>query len=104
MIDFARLHPNSAIILRAEIQPKDPTERQRAYYEGYILNEMQNALYEAGEPMFKSQLDEYLISLCPILEGKHCFDDLDPCEVGGYLDWLYQWAAENYSKILDDAY
>lgn len=107
MADFCRMHQGKAVIIRIEIQPTEPTDKQKAYYWGYIVPEVQGALMEIGEVKTKEQTDAYLRSLCPICENDEGrvreFGDLDVAEVGGYLDWVMQFAAEELHLPLEDA-
>ena len=113
--EFCKLHPNRGIILRAEIQPIEPTERTKNYYYGYCVPEMQAAMLMSGERLTREQVDAELRKNCPIcLEERmdqghwHCrvkeLDEMDQAEVNEFIEWLYQYAAENYNKILDSPY
>ena len=112
---FAKLHPDRGVIIRVEVQPKEPTDRTRNYYYGYCVPEMQSAMLENGERYTKAQVDYIIRSACPLFfdeqweNGKYKYrikewDELDQAETNEFIEWLYQWAAENYSKILESPY
>ena len=113
--EFCKLHPNRGIIIRAEIQPIEPTERTKNYYYGYCVPEMQAAMLMSGERLTREQVDAELRKNCPICiedrkEQGHWhrrvkeLDEMDQAEVNEFIEWLYQYAAENYNKILESPY
>lgn len=113
--EFCKLHPNRGIIIRAEIQPIEPSERTKNYYYGYCISEMQGVMLLSGERLTREQVDAELRKNCPICyeekrEGGKWkvrvkeFDELDQAEANEYIEWLYQYAAENYNKILENPY
>lgn len=113
--DFCSLHKDKGIIVRAEIMSKEPSEKVKAYYFGYIVPEIQEALMQTyGERFTKSKTDEWIRSQCPLFldetreEGKwrtrvREFEELDPAEVNEAIEWIFQFASENLNLILDDA-
>lgn len=113
--DFCSMHKGKSIIIRLEILSKEPSEKVRAYYFGYIIPEVQDALMQTyGERLTKSKTDEWIRSQCPIFleetreNGKWRtrikeFEDLDPAEVNEAIEWIFQFMSENLNLILDDA-
>lgn len=113
--EFCKLHPSRGLIIRAEVQPIEPSERTKNYYFGYCVSEMQGAMLLAGDRLTREQVDLELRKNCPICieetrEEGHWrrrvkeFDELDQAEANEFIEWLYQYAAENYNKILDSPY
>ena len=112
--EFCKLHPDRGVIIRVEIQPKEPSERTANYYFGYIVPEMQNVfMSEGGEHLSKAETDFRLRENCPICieetreNGKwrksvKDFEMLDQAEANEFIEWIFQWASENYYKILDN--
>lgn len=113
--DFCSMHKDRGIILRAEILSKEPSEKVKAYYFGYILGEVREALMQTyGERFTKSQTDEWLRKQCPLFieetreKGEWKvrlkeFEELDPAEANEAIEWIFQFASENLNLILDDA-
>lgn len=113
MAEFLSLHKGKAVILRAEIQPVEATEKTRNYFFGYVLPEIQNAFMEQGEHLTKAQTYDRLRDWCPLFHeekrenGKwrdHVkeFEELDQAQVNEVIDWLFQFSAENLNLILDN--
>lgn len=113
--DFCSMHKGRGVILRAEILSKEPSEKTKAYYFGYIVPEVQEAVAQVyGERFTKSQTDEWLRKQCPLFieetreNGKWRarikeFEELDPAEANEAIEWVFQFAGENLNLILDDA-
>ena len=111
--DFANLNKDRAVIVRVEIQPKDPSEKLRNYVFGYAIPEMQRILYDNGEDYTKAETYEVLRGRCPVFleetfddKGWHArrkdWEELDSAEAVEFVAWLQRYAAENYSEIILD--
>ena len=64
--EFCRMHPNRSIILRAEIQSKEPSSKLKAYFFGYVIKEVQRAFYDAGEDYTEEQTYNRIRAVCPL--------------------------------------
>lgn len=115
LYDFCTMHKDRAVIIRAEIMPKEPSEKVQAYYFGYIIPEFQDAIMQAyGERLTKSQTDEWIRCQCPLFieetreNGRwrkriREFEELDPAEANEAIEWMFQFASENLNLVIDDA-
>lgn len=115
LYDFASMHKGDSVAIRCEILPKTPSDKVKAYYFGYILSEIQQALWQTyGERFTKEETDEWIRKQCPLCieetrdKGKWKvrvkeFEDLDPCEANELIEWLFQFSIENLNLVLDDA-
>lgn len=112
MTEFLSLHKGKVVILRAELQPKEATEKTTNYFFGYIIPELKNAFMENGEHLTKKETYDRLRALCPLFyreervngEWKQRlteWEELDQAECNEIIDWTIQWAAENLYKVLD---
>lgn len=113
MSEFLSMHKGRAVILRAEILPKEASEKTKNYFFGYIVPEMQSAYMEAGEHLTREQTYNHLREACPLFIAETRengqwrrrikeWEELDQAEVNEAIDWIFQYAAENFSKILDN--
>lgn len=113
--EFCNQHRGKVAIVRIEIQPTEPSEKTANYYFGYIVPTMQSVFYEVyGERWTKSQTDQKIRELCPLFyeetreNGKWRarlkeFEELDQAEINDAISWLFQFAAENFNVVLQDA-
>lgn len=113
--DFFSMHKGKGVIIRAEIVAKEPSEKVKAYYFGYIIPEVQDAIMQAyGERYTKSQTDEWLRSQCPLFieetrengvwkKRVKEIEELDSSEMNEAIEWIFQFVSENLNLILDDA-
>lgn len=111
--EFFRLHADSPVLVRIEIQPAEPTERLSNYFFGYVVKTLQRAIYEGGENVTESQVYDRIRRECPLfLEEKREkgrwktrakeWEELDVAEAVEIVAWVQQWAAENFYCIIDD--
>lgn len=113
LYDFCSLHKDSGVIIRAEIMPKEPSEKTKNYFFGYLISEMQGILMqEYGERYTKDESYDWVRKQCPLFiqeervngEWKKTykdFEDLSQSEANEVIDWLIQYCAENFYQILD---
>lgn len=112
--EFCSLQRDKNVIVRVAVQPKEPSEKTKNYYFGYICDEMQGVYLDNGERLSKEQVDERLRSLCPICYSEERvngswrrvvreFEELDQAEANEFFEFIFQYAAENYNKIIEDA-
>lgn len=110
---FCRLHPDKNLIIRLEIQPTEPTEKLQNYWFGYVVKEMQRAMYESGEDLTEAQVYDRIRKNCPcFLEEKREngvwkvrakeWEELDSAEVVEAIAWVQRWASEEFYWIIDD--
>lgn len=112
MAEFLAMHKGKAVILRAELQPKEASEKTKNYFFGYIVPEMRNAYLENGEHLTKSETYDRIRNACPLFIKEERvngewrrrlmeWEELDQCECNEVIDFIVQYAAENFYKILD---
>lgn len=112
--DFCNLHKGKAVIVRVELQPIEPSEKTRNYFFGYCVPEMQGAFMTAyGEHLTREQTYNRIRDLCPLFSEQERladgawktrlkeFEELDQAEANEVIEWLFQFAAENFSLVLD---
>lgn len=111
--DFCRLFPNKNVIIRVEPQPEEPSEKLTNYFFGYIVKEMQSAMYESWELTSEEKVYNEIRRNCPLfLEEKREngkwetrvkeWEELDLAEAVEVVSWVQQWAAEEFNWIIDD--
>ena len=113
LMDFCSMHKDRGIILRAEILSKEPSEKTCAYFWGYVIDEIRNALMqEYGERFTKEQTYDWIRKQCSLfyaeerIEGKWKvrikeFEELSQEEANEAIDDIIQFCAENLSLIID---
>lgn len=113
--DFLSMHKGRGVVLRAEIMSKEPSEKTKAYFWGYIIPEVKEALMQVyGERYTKAQTYDWLRKQCPLFieetreKGEWRvrikeFEELDPSEANEVIDWTIQFCAENLELIIQDA-
>lgn len=111
--DFCSMHKDRKLILRAEIMPKEPSEKTKGYFFGYIVEELQGFLMEVyGERFTKEQSYDWIRKQCPFFAREERvdgewksylidFEDLDQAEANEVIEWTIQYCAENFNQILD---
>lgn len=111
--DFCSMHQDRGVIIRAEILSKEPSEKTKAYFFGYIIDEIRGALMqEYGERFTKEQTYDWIRKQCSLfyaeerLDGKWKvrikeFEELSQEEANEAIDDIIQFCAENLSLIID---
>ena len=110
---FCNLNKERAVIIRVEIQPKEPSEKLRNFVFGYAIPEMQRVFHDNGEDYTKAKTFEVLKAQCPVFLDEHYEEDgwhtrvkeweeLDSAEAVEFVAWLQRFAAENYYEIIQD--
>lgn len=111
--DFLSSHVGSSVFLRFDIQPKEASERTKNYFFGYIIPEMRSVFHrEYGEWLTEEGTYDAIRRVCPLFikeerkDGKWVkryreWEEMDQSETNEAIDWIYQWAAEQFSKVLD---
>lgn len=113
LTEFCRLHPNRSIIIRAEVQSKEPSDKLKGYFFGYLIKELQRGLYDNGECLSEQETYNRVRNACPLfqveerIEGgwkvrRREWEELDQAEAVEVIGWVHQWASENLFLILDD--
>ena len=103
---FAGANPGARLIARFEVAEPGSTELQRAYYWGYIIPTVQDALLEFGERQSESGVDLMLRSMDAMLyteEGLLEVEQLTKSQMSDYIDWIKQFAAENLHIFVEDS-
>ena len=114
LTDFCSMHKDRGVILRAEILPKEPSEKSKNYFFGYIINELREILWQTyGERYTKEQTYDWIRRQCPLFLHEERengewrvmlkeFEELDSAEVVEVIDWIMQYVAENFNEILEE--
>ncbi len=89
------------IVVTIEVLAGDCTENQKAYYFGYVVPTVQDAMRELGERRNSRQVDLLLRTSYPEWTGKS-IDQFDRREMSDFLQWVQQYAAENLNVYIDD--
>lgn len=89
------------IVVTIEVLAGDCTENQKAYYFGYVVPTVQDAMRELGERRNSRQVDLMLRTSYPDWTGKS-IDQFDRREMSDFLQWVQQYAAENLNVYIDD--
>lgn len=89
------------IVVTIEVLAGDCTENQKAYYFGYVVPTVQDAMRELGERRNSRQVDLLLRTSYPDWTGKS-IDQFDKREMSDFLQWVQQYAAENLNVYIDD--
>lgn len=111
---FCRLHPNRNIIVRVEVQSIEPSPKIKAYFFGYVVKELQRAMYDNGEDLTEEQVYNKVRRECPMFVHEERteqgewkvrlreWEELDSAEAVEVVSWVHRYAAENYYLILSD--
>ena len=110
---FFALHKDGRVIIRAELMPREPSERLTNYVFGYLVPEVRNAYYESGVEYTKQETFDELRRNCPIFVeetqdgGKYKarlreWGEVDSAEAVEFVAWAQRYASENLGLILDD--
>lgn len=111
--EFGNLNKDRAVIVRTEVQPKEPSEKLRNFVFGYAIPEMQRILYDNGEDYTKEETYQVLRGRCPVFLDESFKDgmwharrkeweELDSAEAVEFVAWLQRYAAVNYCAIISD--
>lgn len=113
--DWARQFRNEKIIITYEVLPKEQSKLLRAYYFNYVVKEFQQAIKENGEHLTFEQTEQRMRESAPMLEVAHydfgrCLtryttkevDELSNEEFAEYIEFLKEYAAENYNIYIED--
>lgn len=95
------LFKGKRIVVTIEVLAGDCTENQKAYYFGYVVPTVQDAMRELGERRNSRQVDLLLRTSYPDWTGKS-IDQFDRREMSDFLQWVQQYAAENLNVYIDD--
>ena len=95
------LFKGKRIVVTIEVLAGDCTENQKAYYFGYVVPTVQDAMRELGERRNSRQVDLLLRTSYPDWTGKS-IDQFDKREMSDFLQWVQQYAAENLNVYIDD--
>lgn len=113
LAEFCRLHPNRSIIIRAEVQSKEPSDKLKGYFFGYLIKELQRGLYDNGECLSEQETYNKIRSACPLFVAEERdgekwkvrrreWEELDQAEAVEVIGWIHRWASENLYLVLDE--
>lgn len=106
--EFFQGNKGKRIIVKFECV-EDATELQIFYYEKYIVPTMCAALHESGVRINEEKTDEYLVfeypgdSVTAMGTNARKGRELNKAQMSDFIDWLKQYAAENYSVYIEDS-
>lgn len=104
--DFCRRFTGRRAVVRIIALSREVTAAQRGYYYGYILPEINAARAKQGTIESELETDAFLRGECPI-----CWRDgecrkpleMDAEDMSNFIDWLQQYAAENFQVYIEDS-
>ena len=108
---FFSAHKGKRIIVRFEAVEPGSTAAQQAYYYGYVLPCVVEALKEHGTRVSEARADRWLLEQFPgdrseteIGFGKNVTEarNLSREQMCDFLTWLQQYAAENLFIYIED--
>ena len=111
--EFMKSHKGDRIMARFSVAHSGTSEAMKGYYYHYVIPMVRNAIYERGERVTDGQVDNMLRSRCPACRNEEKTDmgwyaivkDIDELGNSGmmdYLEWIKQYAAENYDLYIED--
>lgn len=112
--EFLKQYPGAAIIVNFSVVNDNHSELLKAYYYKYVIPTMRRAIWESGERFNDEQTAEFIKQNSPILAVSRWNsqrgysteyynpEELDNAQFCEHIEWLKQWAAENYSVIIED--
>jgi len=84
------------------------TDAQQGYYYGYVVPTITAAFEKQGQRMNDDYTDRFLVQEYPgelrTAEGKEIIrgKELDKKQMSDFLEWLKQYAAENFAVYIED--
>lgn len=112
--DFCSMHKGRAVIVRAEIQPIEPSESLTNYVFGYLIPEVQQVFHDNGLDFTKRETYQALCNYCPRMQDETYegngqwkvrlkeWEELDSAEAVAFIEWTQRWCAENFYYVLED--
>lgn len=108
---FLSANKGKRVIVRFEAAEHGSSELQRAYYYNYVIPCIVQALHEQGTRMSETFVDKWLVREYPgekderqigigtyVTEARHFSKE----QMSDFLDWLKQYAAENFFVYIED--
>ena len=107
---FCGANKGKRVIVRFEAAEPGSTKLQQAYYYNYVVPTIKAALYAKGERFTESGVDRWIINNYPLSKDLFTEDgapkvigkQLTISEMFDLLEWLKQFAAENFSVYVED--
>lgn len=95
------------VIATFETFVHDASETQKAYYYNYVVPTISVAMRGQGKRMTEKGIDEYLIAEYPgdLTKDGECLEharELNEEQMFDFLEWLKQFAAENFQTYVED--
>lgn len=96
------------VIVTFEAAEQGSTEAQQGYYYKYVLPAIVDAYYQQGTRITADNVDSQLLWLYPgelqTTSGKfpEKAKELTKTQMSDFLDWLKQFAAENFNVYIED--
>lgn len=106
--EFFRQHKGKRVVARFEVSEPGSTEAQQAYYYNYVVPCVVEALRRQGTRLAEAATDAFLLSLYPCdpltKDGEPIerAAQMDKSQMSDYLEWLIEFAAENFEVHIDD--
>lgn len=108
---FFKQNKGKRVVVRFEAAEPGSSKLQLAYYYNYVVPTVTAALYEQGTRMSEKAVDKWLIEQYPgdksesniglgldVMEARQ----LTQPQMFDFLEWLKQYAAENFSVYVED--
>lgn len=102
---FCQGHKSKRVIVRVMVVEHGTSEAMLGYYFNYIVPTMRRAMYDKGELKTEKGAERWMREQCPLCyEGDELLETRSMSQetLADYLDWLKQWAAENYEVYIED--
>lgn len=111
--EFARLHPNRAVVVRVELLPVEPSKKSFAYYWKVVVPTMQQGFYDKGYVLTLEQTEKVLRQISPCMQddkwenGKLSkrtkeLDEVDASELNEMIEYLKIYASENLDTYIEE--
>lgn len=105
---FLAGHKGERIIAVFYAAGRDATELQQGYFYNYVLPTVQEAFHKLGDRLSEDVVESFLFEQYPGIfrtaDGSRAAQgrELNREQMGEFLDWLKQYAAENLDVYIED--
>lgn len=99
---FLEKNKGKRVIVQFEAVEHGTTKAQRAYYYGYILPCVVEALKGQGNLLTKEIADAWLLDIFPVNVEATVARDLTKEQMSEFIEWLKEFAAENLDIYIED--
>ena len=105
---FLAGHKGERIIAVFYAAGRDATELQQGYFYNYVLPAVQEAFHKLGDRLSEDVVESFLFGQYPgafmSADGPRIWSarELNREQMGEFLDWIKQYAAENLDVYIED--